>query len=85
MTREQFAESLNRRPFRGFFIRTTDGEAYPVTQPEAIWTPEAVDSVMVIVNRRDRMVVATIDYSHIAATVSEFPIQGQANGPDTGA
>ena len=39
MTREQFAESLNRRPFRAFFIRTTDGEAYPVTHPEAIWTP----------------------------------------------
>ena len=30
---------------------------------------------MVIVNRRDRMVVATIDYSHIAATVYEFQIQ----------
>ena len=40
---------------------------------------------MAIVNRRDRMVVATIDYSHIAATVYEFQIQGQANGPETGA
>jgi hypothetical protein len=85
MTREQFAESLNRRPFRAFFIRTTDGEAYPVTHPEAIWTPEEVDSVMVIVNRRDRMVVATIDYSHIAATVYEFQVQGPASAPDPGA
>jgi hypothetical protein len=85
MTREQVAESLNRQPFRAFFLRTTDGEAHPVTHAEAIWTPEGVDSVMVIVHRRDRMVVATIDYSHIAATVYEFQIQGQANRPDTGA
>ena len=56
-----------------------------MTHPEAIWTPEGVDSVMVIVNRRDRLVVATIDYSHIAATGYEFQIQGQAKEPDTGA
>jgi hypothetical protein len=45
---------------------------------------DVVESVMDVVNRRDRMVVATIDYSHIVTTVDEFPIQGPSNEPDRG-
>jgi hypothetical protein len=48
-----------------------------VSHPEALWAPKDVDTVMVIVRRQETMVVATIDYTHIASTVYEFQVQSK--------
>lgn len=66
MNVEQFRNAHRLRPFKPFVIRTSSGESYPVTHPEAVWQSPGGHTIIVGIKGEE---VAMIDIDHIAEFV----------------